>query len=142
LSFGQLQGEVPMTSSDIPPPATILVVEDEVLIRAAVAGYLRDCGYRVLEAGTAEEAQTIFASGEPVDILFADVELGPGASGFVLATWARQKHPAVRILLTSGVDRTAEKAGDLCDGPFLAKPYAHERLAEEINRLLGRADSR
>ncbi|WIM09124.1 response regulator [Enhydrobacter sp.] len=131
-----------MTSSDTPPPATILVVEDEVLIRTAVAGYLRDCGYRVLEAGTAEEAQRIFASDEPVDILFADVDLGPGASGFVLATWTRQKRPAVRILLTSGVDRMAEKAGDLCDGPFLAKPYTHERLAEEIKRLLGRAGDR
>ncbi|HKV16848.1 MAG TPA: response regulator [Reyranella sp.] len=129
-----------MTNADVQPPATILVVEDEILIRAAVAGYLRDCGYHVLEAGAVDEAQTILDSDEPVDILFADVELGAGASGFVLASWARQKYPAVRVLLTSGVARMAEKADDLCDGPFLAKPYSHERLAQEIKRLLGRAD--
>jgi CheY-like chemotaxis protein len=129
-----------MTNTSVPPPATILVVEDEVLIRMAVAGYLRDCGYRVLEAGTADEAQTILGSGETVDILFADVDLGAGASGFVLASWVRQEYPAVRILLTSGVTRMAEKADDLCDGPLFAKPYSHETLAQEIKRLLGRAD--
>jgi CheY-like chemotaxis protein len=130
-----------MANANIPPPATILVVEDEILIRTAVAGYLRDCGYRVLEAGTADQAQAVLESEEPVDILFADVELGPGASGFELARWTRQKYPTVRVLLTSGVARMAEKADDLCDGPFLAKPYSHERLAQEIKRLLGRADS-
>lgn len=129
-----------MTNANVQTPATILVVEDEILIRTAVAGYLRDCGYHVLEAGAADEAQTILDSSEPVDILFADIELGAGASGFVLASWVRQKYPAVRILLTSGVARMAEKAGDLCDGPPFEKPYSHERLAQEIKRLLGRAE--
>ena len=130
-----------MTNANVQPPATILVVEDEVLIRMAVAGYLRDCGYRVLEAGTADEAQTILDSGEPVDSLFADVELGAGANGFVLASWVRQKYPATRILLTSGIARMAEKASDLCDGPLFDKPYSHETLAQEIKRLLGRTDA-
>jgi response regulator RpfG family c-di-GMP phosphodiesterase len=52
----------------------VLVVEDEALVRLTIADYLRDCGYVVAEAGDANEALEIFASGEPVDVVFTDVE--------------------------------------------------------------------
>lgn len=119
-----------------PAPSTILVVEDEVLIRLPVADYLRDCGYRVLEASTAEEAQAILGAGEPIEVLFSDIDLGPGMNGFMLASWARRTYPNIRIVLTSGVTRMAQEAGDLCDGPFVQKPYAYSTLAEHIRRLL------
>jgi CheY-like chemotaxis protein len=48
------------------------VVDDEVLIRLSVSDFLRECGYRVLEAVRAEEAQVIFGAGEPIEILFSD----------------------------------------------------------------------
>ena len=118
----------------------MLVVEDETLIRLAAADYLRDCGYRVLETASAREARRLFAAGELIDLVFSDIDLGRDIDGFVLARWIRQHHPHVRILLTSGVTRMAEKADDLCDGPLFAKPYSHEALAQEIKRLLGRAD--
>lgn len=117
-------------------PATILVVEDEVLIRLAVADYLRACGYRVLEASTGEEAQAIFGNDQHIDVLLTDIDLGRGMNGFELARWARETHPDVRILLTSGVARMAQSAGELCDMPLLKKPYPHEQLAEEIRRRL------
>ncbi len=50
-------------------PSTILVVEDEILIRMPVADYLRDCGYRVLEASDAVEAQALLRAGEPIEIM-------------------------------------------------------------------------
>jgi CheY-like chemotaxis protein len=118
-------------------PTTILVVEDEVLIRLAVADYLRVCGYRVLEASTGEEAQTIFGDDQRIDVLLTDIDLGRGMTGFELARWAREAHPQVRVLLTSGVARMAQSAGELCDLPLLKKPYPHERLVEEIRRRLG-----
>ncbi|MGE0421120.1 MAG: response regulator [Reyranellaceae bacterium] len=118
-------------------PATVLVVEDEVLIRLAVADYLRACGYRVLEASTGEEAQAIFGDHQRIEVLLTDIELGRGMSGFELARWARAQYPDVRILLTSGVARMAQTAGTLCDMPLLKKPYPHEQLAEEIRRRLG-----
>jgi CheY-like chemotaxis protein len=74
-----------------PAPSTILVVEDEVLIRLAVCDFLRECGYRVLEAGTGEEAQAIFGSDEPIEVLFSDIDLGSGINGFMLATWVRRR---------------------------------------------------
>jgi DNA-binding NtrC family response regulator len=118
-------------------PSTILVIEDEILIRLAVCDYLRHCGFRVVEGSTAEEAQRVFRAGEPVEILFSDIELGTGMDGFALAAWARQNYPAVRILLTSGVAQMAEHTAELCDGPFLQKPYSHGTLLDHIKRLLG-----
>lgn len=117
-------------------PATVLVVEDEVLVRLAVADYLRTCGYRVLEASTGEEAQAVFGNDPHIEVLLTDVDLGRGMNGFELARWARKQHPDVRILLTSGVSRMARTAGELCDMPLLRKPYPHEQLVEEIRRRL------
>jgi DNA-binding NtrC family response regulator len=119
-----------------PAPSTILVVEDEVLIRLSVCDFLRECGYRVLEAGTGEDAQSIFESGEPIEVLFSDIDLGNGINGFVLATWVRTNYPMVRVVLASGVTRMALEAGHLCDAPFLQKPYSYEALADHIKRLL------
>jgi CheY-like chemotaxis protein len=118
-------------------PATILVVEDEVLIRLAVADYLRDCGYRVVEASSGEEAQQILRTGEPVEILFSDVDLGGGINGFELCRWTREHYPLIRILLTSGVARMSQEAQHLCDGEFLNKPYSHSALSDQIKRLIG-----
>jgi CheY-like chemotaxis protein len=117
-------------------PATILVVEDEVLIRMAVCDFLRVRGYRVLEASTGEEAQSVLRAGEPVEILFADVELGGGMTGFTLAAWTRLTYPTVKILLTSGVTEMPGETQPLCDGPLFHKPYSPMSLADHIRRLL------
>ena len=119
-----------------PAPSTILVVEDEVLIRLSVSDFLRECGYRVLEAGTGEEAQSIFGSGEPIEVLFSDIDLGSGINGVMLATWVRTNYPTVRAVLASGVARMAQEVGPLFDGPLLQKPYSYEVLADHIKRLL------
>jgi CheY-like chemotaxis protein len=119
-----------------PTPSTILVVEDEVLIRLSVSDFLRECGYRVLEAVQGEEAQAIFRSGEPVELLFSDVDLGRGMNGLMLAAWVRQNYPTVRIVLASGVASMAKEAADICDAPLLAKPYSYEMLGDHIKRLL------
>lgn len=117
---------------------TILIVEDEILIRFPVSDYLRDCGYRVLEASSVAEAQAIFRSREPIEIVFSDVNLAGDLTGFALAQWVRREYPDVKVILTSGVRRMAEQAGDLCDdGPFLDKPYSYDVLLGHIRRLLG-----
>ncbi len=118
-------------------PSTVLVVEDEVLVRMPVADYLRDCGYRVLEASSAAEAQAVFKAGEPIEIVISDVNMPGDMNGFALATWIREKHPGVRVILTSGINQMARNAGDVCsDGPFLEKPYSYETLLVHIKRLL------
>ena len=135
---GRSSGEGPRHPGDgYPSPPAILVIEDEVLIRLAICDYLRDFGYRVIEGSTSEEAQRVFRAGEPIEVLFSDVELGSRMDGFALAKWVRQHYPHVRILLTSGVAKISEEDAGLSDGPFFSKPYSHETLEANIRRLAG-----
>jgi CheY-like chemotaxis protein len=123
----------------IPEPRseTILVVEDEVLVRMVIADYLRECGYRVIEAGSAEEAITVLTSPEPVDIVCSDVQMPGEMDGFGLATWIRRNQPWLKVLLTSGNARAATTAGDLCEeGPLEQKPYHPQTILTRIQQLL------
>jgi CheY-like chemotaxis protein len=116
---------------------TVLVVEDEWLIRAAIADYLRRCGYRVLEAGNAAEAITALEADASIAIVFSDVQMPGSMDGWGLARWVRRERPAVKVILTSGVARASEAAGDLCeDGPLMEKPYSHIELERRIRMLL------
>ena len=125
------------TSSQTERRHTVLVVEDEVLVRLSMADHLRECGYVVLEAASAEEAVTVLEAEIEVDVLFTDVQLPGDLDGFGLAQWTRGHRPRTRIILTSGLDRAAHAASDLCsEVPYLRKPYDPERLAREIRRLV------
>jgi DNA-binding response OmpR family regulator len=126
------------TGSD-KPVHTILVVEDEVLIRTLVAEYLRECGYQVFEAVGVTEAKAVLDADTPVDLVFTDVNLASEEDGFMLASWVRQHHPGTQVLLTSGVANEAEKASNLCEsGPLLAKPYTPNVVLQRIQTLLRR----
>ncbi|HVY99449.1 MAG TPA: response regulator [Dongiaceae bacterium] len=115
--------------------STVLVVEDDVLIRLDIAGHLRESGYRVLEAANGEEAREILQSKEPIEIVFSDVNL-PGAwTGADLATWLRGAFPGVKVILTSGAVTVLDPA-TACD-LFLAKPYHPAEVLAHIRRLLG-----
>lgn len=127
----------PKPGNGVHRPSTLLVVEDEVLIRMPVADYLRDCGFRVLEAANAGEAQALFEAGEPIEIVFSDIQMPGEINGFALAQWIRIRHPDVRVILTSGVASAAKHADEVCaDSPFLSKPYSYEMLLGHIRTLL------
>ncbi|HYI90418.1 MAG TPA: response regulator [Beijerinckiaceae bacterium] len=115
---------------------TVLVVDDEVLVRIVIAEYLRDCGYRVLEAGSANDAIAVLGSKLKVDIVFADLELPGPSSGLELARWIRRRLPDVRVIVTSGISSSAELAGELCEaGPPIAKPYESDAVVQRIRSL-------
>jgi DNA-binding response OmpR family regulator len=122
------------------PAATILVVEDEVLIRLVIAEYLRECGYKVHEAAHAEEAMAVLQAPEvSVDIVFSDVMMPGPMDGFALARWIRDNHPGIDVMLTSGIDRSAEIAGTLCEaGPLLEKPYQPHGVVDRIKQLMAK----
>ena len=123
----------------VAPEATILVVDDEVLIRMAVSDYLRECGYHVVEAGSGDEAIQVLQAGVTIDVVFSDVHMPGDVDGFGLAQWVRRERPGVKVILTSGIARAAKEAGNLCeDGPLIAKPYDHGNLELRIRQLLGR----
>jgi CheY-like chemotaxis protein len=125
------------------PPPTVLIVVDEVLVRMAVSNYLRECGYNVVETGDAQEAIEVMTSDVAVDIAFSDIAMPGKLDGFGLAQWIRRERPDIKVVLSSGVARSAKAAGELCEhGPALAKPYDHADLERRIRALLASAPSR
>ncbi|HEV2565683.1 MAG TPA: response regulator [Microvirga sp.] len=120
---------------------TVLVVEDEVLIRLVIADYLRECGYRVHEAVNAEEAVAILQSPEvSVDVVFSDVEMPGSMDGFGLARWIRANKPGTQVILTSGAERSADIAATLCEaGPLMEKPYPSQDVVDRIKQLTAKA---
>jgi DNA-binding response OmpR family regulator len=114
----------------------VLIVEDDFLIRWPVAEYLRDSGYRVIEAGTVGEAMIVFSSGTHVDVVFSDINLAPQVTGYAFARWLGDNHPHIPVLLTSG-DATASPRAPI-GIPFIRKPYALAEVDERIKELLAR----
>ena len=117
--------------------AMVLVVEDEVLVRMVIADYLRDCGYAVIEAGSAKEAVALFEADVEVDVVFSDVQMPGEMDGFGLAHWVHRHRPDTEVILTSGAVKAADAAADLCDdGPLLQKPYDSDDVARRIRQLM------
>jgi CheY-like chemotaxis protein len=115
--------------------STILIVEDETMVRLPLAEYLRDCGYNVLEAGDASEAINVVNS-DQVDVVFSDVRMPGRMDGFGLARWMRQNRPEVPVLLTSG---WIGAAASNCQAPrevkIIEKPYSQAQVVRRIEGL-------
>lgn len=119
-------------------PTTVLLVEDEILIRAAVAEYLRTSGYAVVEAADAAEAVTVIGAGEPSDVVICDVDMPGDMDGLGLARWIKQHHSEIPVLLTSGRGSFARA---IPGGSFIAKPYRLGVLAERLKLMLASGDA-
>jgi signal transduction histidine kinase/DNA-binding response OmpR family regulator len=117
---------------------TILVVEDDDGVRAAVTDLLSELGYTVLRAANAEEALTILKAGAHVDLLFTDVVMPGNIPTRELARRAKDSRPDIRVLFTSGYTQNAiVHNGKLDDDVFLlSKPYRKDDLARKLRSLL------
>src|SRR5690242_11851442 len=93
---------------------TILIVEDETLIRMAAAELLRDLGYIVVEAASGEEAQAVLEAGVQVDLIFSDVNMPGVVDGLTLAKWASAQPKSPIVILTSGVPDMLNQARAQC----------------------------
>ncbi len=122
-------------------PSVILLVDDDLDIRSATAGYLRGCGYRVLEAADVVAAISMFDNvNAPSGLIIASVEV-PAMTGLALVRWVREHHPELPILLTSGSARTADLDDDLrLLGPIVSKPYRGDALARRVRGRLRTSD--
>jgi len=125
-------------AEELPSPQCLIVADADVLIRNALAEYLRHCGYKVFEAATSDEVIIALEEGAvQIDALLADAELSGTYNAFELRIWVRDHHPDVEIVLAGNIDSAARAAGHLCDeGPHLQRPYDPESVAAYIKRLL------
>jgi CheY-like chemotaxis protein len=121
--------------------ASVLVVEHDVLVRHPLSEYLRECGYRVLEAITYDEARECLRSGKhAVDVALIDMN-GPTQPGFALSAWIKANFPSVKTLLGGTVAKVLALAGDLCEeGPPTSKHPNYRPVLDRIQRLLAKRE--
>ena len=113
--------------------STILVVEDEVLLRMVIADELRNAGYIVLEAANADEALEALRHSSGVRIVFTDIRMPGSMDGTKLAGLVRSKYPLLKIVLTSGDLAALDRPEH--DG-FFPKPYDGGKVIQHIKALL------
>lgn len=117
------------------PKITILVVEDETLVRMLGADMLETAGFIVREAGNADEAIAILIAENDVALIFSDMDMPGSMDGLGLAQLVHLRWPTIRLLLTSGRQSLS------CDqlpgtGEFMRKPWTESALIGKVNGLL------
>ncbi|HEY4135880.1 MAG TPA: PAS domain S-box protein [Alphaproteobacteria bacterium] len=117
---------------------TVLVVEDNDMVRTYVIAQLESLGYDVIEAENGPAALIELESAGHIDLLFTDVIMPGGMNGRELAERALKQRPELRVLFTSGYDESAITTdGHLATGTFLLrKPYQRKEMASKILEVL------
>jgi CheY-like chemotaxis protein len=119
---------------------TVLVVEDEPVLRDLAQVILEECGYRVLSAASGPEALDVWESkGGAIDLLLTDMVMPNGLSGVDLAEELIQRKPSLRIIFTSGYTMDEVSTSFLMkhnNARYLQKPYSRDTLALNVRQTL------
>ena len=138
----------PVEASDLPnsrrKPPTVLVVEDEVLVRLMICEELRERGLRVIEAVTADQAAEVLQSSTEVDLIISDIKMPGRLDGLALARHVDAHFPGLPMILASAAFWNRAELPDCVQGLF-PKPYAVDGVVNRIcevlkDRMTGLAD--
>lgn len=139
-----VESNAPSKESPVPGGTeTVLLVEDEAILRNSLGLCLRSLGYRVLEAGSGDEAMQVWsARTHPVHLLLTDMVMPGSLSGFELARTLRAESPGLRVILMSGY--SVEMNAALSNGArwftYLPKPFNPRTLATALRDRLEAPD--
>jgi signal transduction histidine kinase len=114
----------------------VLLAEDNDGLRRTTSRVLREFGYRVLEAENGPTALQILHSDEPIDLLFTDVVMAGGMSGYELAANARRTRPGLKILFATGFAEMSGRPNADDNTSVLSKPYRKDEVAQKIRSML------
>ena len=113
---------------------TVLVAEDEVLVRHDISQFLRSHGYEVVEANSAAEAIQVLKDSLAISIVFTDVRMPGTVNGIDLARYVQLHHPDIPVLITSGHVLESELPESV--GPLISKPYDQKQVLKAIEEQL------
>jgi CheY-like chemotaxis protein len=114
-------------------PLTILIVEDEILLRMATADELREAGFFVIEAANGDDALAVLRDFPNIDAVFSDVRMPGTVDGIRLAELVKLHYPNLRVFLTSGTLEAFPTNRALADGYF-SKPYVSAEVERAIRQ--------
>jgi len=129
---------VPMSADDPREEAarrTVLVVDDEILIRLMMADELRTAGFFVVEAANADEALRIMRRLTTIDLVMTDIQMPGSIDGLGFASTVRAEWPRVKVVVASA-HIASSPPSDLADG-FFTKPYEPSKVVMRVTELLG-----
>jgi two-component system, response regulator PdtaR len=133
MSWGTMSAQRAPRSKQGEACSTILVVEDEVLLRMVITDQLRDAGYSVIEAVNAHEATEVLRNSANIEVVISDIQMPGSMDGVDLARMIRSEYPAIKIVLASGHLALVNWADH--DG-FFEKPYDADKIIRHIKALL------
>jgi DNA-binding NtrC family response regulator len=114
---------------------TILVVDDEMLLRVIAADLFTEYGFEVLLAEDGNQGMNLLQQRPEISALITDLEMPGEGNGYLLAKWARDTRPDLPIILVSG--KSEPKSATLPIGyRFIRKPYDPEQIVYAVNQLL------
>jgi PAS domain S-box-containing protein len=140
-SDGQQPTATQDRSDDVVPTSageTVLLVEDNVEVRQVTASRLAELGYRVIDVDGGPAALEILKSDQGIDVVFSDIVMAGGMSGFDVAQWVHAHRPGLKMLLTSGYADEALRIQDrqAAGLKILRKPYSRSELARAIRQTI------
>jgi signal transduction histidine kinase/CheY-like chemotaxis protein/HAMP domain-containing protein len=118
---------------------TILIVEDEPVLREMTRDILKDCGYEILEASSGKDALDVWSRrARKIDLLLTDMVMPEGVSGVDLAEQLLVGQPNLKVIFTSGytADQVSSEVLAKTQAHFLQKPYSHSGLAKAVRDCL------
>ena len=124
-----------MATEDTPTPPTVLIVEDEMMLRMRAVDIVEDAGFLPVQATNADDAMTILESRSDIDLMFTDIQMPGSMDGLKLAYAVHERWPSIKIVLVSGKLTLLEK--DRPDNSrFFGKPLNVKNMIAELQDMM------
>jgi len=119
-----------------PHQPTVLLVDDEYLVRGVLSETLKEAGFAVVPAENGAEAIHILSRLDTVDLVFSDIKMAP-LDRFELAKWVHEHKPGPPVILASGYSGKTNMAAELNGAQFFRKSFDFDAVVEKIRDTLG-----
>ncbi len=113
---------------------TVLIVEDEPIVRMSACDMVEDAGYTAIEAADADEAIALLESRDDIAVVFTDIEMPGSINGAALANQVHHRWPPIRVIVTSG-NAVADELSLPPSATFIPKPYRGSQISAMMARI-------